>query len=807
MFDHLAQDLRFGFRNLRKNPGLMVSALVSLGFGIGATTAIYSVIQAVIFDPFPYRDTKTLASPKVAGSASKRDWRFNYSPDEYLEIAEGNHIFEATIASTISDVSWTGQGDPERLRGNFVTTNTFPFLGVAPLVGRTIIEEDGKPGAEPVAVLSYKFWQRRFGGDKAVLGRTLLLNDRMRTVVGVMPQRFLWRGADVWLPIVYYRGEVVEGIRGVHVLGRLKPGVTEAQAEGDLRPIIEELVRRNPKGFPKDWRVGLISFDEAFASSLNETLWILLAAVVLLLLTACANVSNLLLARATAREREMAIRLALGASRGRIVRQLLTESVILALAGGVLGTLLAVGGVRAIRAILPPGTFPDEARIALNAPVLVFGLAVSVITAVIFGFAPALESVRRNLSDPMKASGKGMAGPGRSWVRNLLVGCEVALSLMLLVGATLMMRTEITVRSLDLGFQSARLLIARIPLAPQRYPSTERRTAFLEEALRRIGSVPGVRAAALNTGLHPFGSRSMPIEVTGQNTTDSQPVQIHEVSEKYAEALGSPLVRGRYFSEDDIRSGRHVAVVNEAFVRRYLSGDWTAGRTLLIPGLRDGPFGLKDVSFEMIGTTRNVWNDELTKEVMPEVYLPFTLRGLAQSLVVRTDMPPLSLASAIRKEIYGIDPAQPITGMESMTQVMDQSTFARTRFNLFLFSIFAGLGLLLASMGLYGVMSYAVSRQTQEIGVRMALGATQGNIAGMVLWNGSRVLVLGIVAGLAGSLLTTRWLATQLVRISPFDPLSFGIVAVVLLLIGLQACFWPARRATRVDPMVALRYE
>jgi putative ABC transport system permease protein len=807
MFDQLTQDLRFGFRNLRKSREVTVNGLVSLAFGIGATTAIYSVIQAVIFDPFPYRDTKTLASPKVAGSAGRWDWRFNYSPDEYLEIAEGNHIFEATIASTISDISWTGQGDPERLRGNFVTTNTFPVLGVAPLVGRTITDEDGKPGAEPVAVLSYKFWERRFGGDKSVLGRTLLLNDRMRTVIGVMPPRFLWRGADVWLPIVYHRGQVVEGVRGVHVLGRLKPGVTEAQAAVDLRPIIEKLARQDPKAFPKNWRLGLISFDETFASSLNETLWIMLAAVILLLLTACANVSNLLLARATVREREMAIRLALGAARGRIVRQLLTESVILALAGGASGALLAMGGVRAIRAILPPGTFPDEARIALNTPVLVFGLAVSVLAAVIFGLAPALQSVRRNLSDPMKASGKGMADSAGSWTRNLLVGSEVALSLMLLVGAMLMIRTEITVESLDMGFQPEHLLLARIPLAPQRYPTARQRAVFLQEALRRIRQVPGVRAAALNTGLHPFGSRTMPVEVAGQNTLDSRPVEIHEVNERYAEALGSPLLRGRYFSEQDIEAARHVAVVNEAFVRRYLSSDGSLGRILLIPGLRDGPNGLADVSFEVIGTVRNMWNDELTHDVMPEVYLPFTLRGLAQTLVVRTDLPPLSLATAIRKAVYGVDPGQPVTAMETMTQAMEEGTFARTRFNLFLFAVFAGLGLVLASMGLYGVMSYAVSRQTQEIGVRMALGSTQGSIVRMVLWNGSKVLLLGIAAGLAGSLLTTRWLATQLVRVSPFDPLSFIVVAVVLLLIGLQACFWPARRASRVDPMVALRYE
>ncbi|MCU1263639.1 MAG: hypothetical protein JWO80_6524, partial [Bryobacterales bacterium] len=748
MLDHLWQDLRFGLRSLRKSPGVTANAIVSLAFGIGATTAIYSVIHAVIFDPFPYRDTKTLASPKVSGSEGRWDWRFNYSPDEYLEIAEKNRIFEATIASTISDVAWTGQGDPERLRGNYVTTNTFAVLGVAPLAGRTITAADGKPGAEPVAVLSYKFWQRRFAGDRTIVGRTLLLNGRMRTVIGVMPPRFLWRGADVWLPVVYHRGEVVEGIRGVHVLGRLKPDVTGAQAAVDLRPIMEELARRDPKVFPKNWRVGLISFEEAFATTLDKTLWIMLAAVSLLLLTACANVSNLLLARATVREREMAIRLALGASRTRIVRQLLTESVILALVGGVLGALLAAGGVRAIRAILPPGTFPDEARIALNTPVLLFGLTISAVTSVIFGLAPALESVRRNLSDPMKTSGKGMSGTGRAWLRNVLVGAEVALSLILMVGAMLMIRSEIAIESLDMGFQPAHLLIARIPLSPDRYPDAERRTAFLADALRRIGSVPGVRAAAVNTNIHPFGNRAMPVEVSGETAQDSRPVQVHEVSENYAKAYGSPLLRGRYFSEQDMRAGRHVAVVNEAFVRRYVAGSDPAGRIVRIPRLRDAPYGLVNDSFQVIGTVKNLWNDEPTHDVMPEIFLPYTIRGIAQVLVVSTDMPPLSLGPAIRKQIYSIDSAQPVTQMESMPQLMEEGTFARTRFNLFLFSAFAGLGLLLASIGLYGVMSYVVSRQTQEIGVRMALGASRANIAGMVLVNGCRVLMAGIAIGL-----------------------------------------------------------
>ncbi|MBO0858116.1 MAG: ABC transporter permease [Chloracidobacterium sp.] len=800
-------DLRFGVRHLAKSPGLTSIAVLSLALGIMATTAIYSVIHAVVLDPFPYKDIDNLMSVKV-WDPGQRGYRLGYSTDQFLEIAERNAIFEGVIASTISDVLWTDSGEPQRLRGNYGTFNTFQVMGVPPQIGRVTMPDDARPEAAPVVVLGYRFWQRQFGGDPNVIGRQLRLNDNVRTVIGVMPKRFMWRGADVYLPITFERGRVVEGVRGVHLLGRLKPGVTEAHAEADLRPIIEDLKKIEPAQFPDNWRVGLLSFKETFPSSIRENLWILFGAVGLLLLIACANVSNLLLSKAGARQKEMAVRAALGASRSRLIRQLLTESLLIAITGGALGVALAFGCLRAILAIVPPDTIPDESEIALNTPVLIFTVLVSAMTSILFGLAPALHTSAGDLANPLREAGRGLQGGARqAFLRKALVVAEVTLSLMLLVGAGLMMRTFMAVQDVELGFRTDRLLTMRVPLPEQRYPDRERRVAFFEELLRRVSAIPGVRAVGLNTGMHPFGNYNAPVEVVGGAQQDSRPVVIHQVNADYTKALGIALVVGRLFQENEVSGGRQLALVNQSFVRGRLEGREALGRVVRIPHLKQPPFGATDDSFQIVGVVKDTLNRGLTDQITPEIYLPFTLTGRADRLVALTQADPAGITKSVMSQVYSIDRDQPVTDVKTIDRVLQEGVYAGPRFNLALFAVFATLGLTLAVIGVYGVMSSSVAQQNREIGVRIALGASPGNISRMVVKRGAWLLLIGVAVGLAGSFLTARLLSQQIWKVSPFDPLTFVAVSLILLLAGLQACFWPARRAARIDPIEALRQE
>jgi putative ABC transport system permease protein len=804
--EQVQRDVQFGIRGLARSPGFTALAVMSLALGIMATTAIYSVVHAVVLDPFPYKDVDRLMSVRVSNPAL-RGSRTGYSVDQFVEIAGRNTIFEGVIASTVSDVLWTEDGDPQRLRGNHGTFNTFDVMGVAPIIGRTPSREDARAGAEPVVVLGYRFWQRQFGGDPTVLGRHLRLNDNVRTVIGVMPKRFMWRGADVYLPLTFERGRTSGGVRNVHLLGRLKPGVSEAQAEADLTPIIADLERQAPAQFPDQWRVGLLPLTETFPSAITRDVWVLLGAVGLLLLIACANVSNLLLSRAAARQREMTVRAALGAGRARLVRQLLTESLILSLAAGALGTLLAYAGLPAILSLVPPGTIPDEAEIALNTPVLLFALLVSALASVVCGLAPALHSSRRDLANSMREVSRSLAGSSRQAIlRKALVVAEVALSLMLLAGSSVLLRAFVAMQQVVLGVPADRLLTMRVPLASQHYPDAPRRIAFFQELLRRVTAVPGVAAAGLNSGLHPMGDMWAAAEVAGEGP-NSEPVQVHNVSADYTNAVGIRLAAGRLLTEADVNGSAPVALVNERFARTRVTGRAPLGQMVTLPRLKDAPFSAANVTFQIVGVVHDALNAGLTEPIMPEIYVPFTAAGMSNLLVVRTHGDPASVTRAVVSQVYAVDKGQPVTAVMTLDAILRDDEYATPRFNLILLSVFAAVGLALAVVGVYGVMSSAVAQERHEIGIRMALGADGGAIARMVIVRGSRLLLAGTALGLAGSLAAGRMLARQVWRVSAFDPIAFGLVSALLLTVGLLACAWPAWRAARLDPIVALRQE
>lgn len=801
---HFVRDIRLGARSLAQARSFTAIAAGSLALGIGGSTAMYSVLHGVVLDPFPYKDPEHLMSVTVTGERGGNG--SYYRIDQFVEIARRNAVFSGVIASTWSDVTMMRGEEPQRVRGNHCTMNTFDVMGVPPLLGRTTARSDEAEGAEPVVVLGYKFWQREFGGDPLVLGQKLRLNDKLRTVIGVMPPRFMWRGADVYLPDVLREGELLEGEDGVHLMGRLKPGVTREQAATNLRPIIEELQRRHPEDFPKQWRLRIRSLGETFPSDIKDAIWVLFGAVGLLLLIACVNVSNLLLSRGAYRRREVAIRSAMGASRATIVRQLLAESLVLALAGGAAGVLLAVVGLRGILAMVPPNTIPDEAQISLNAPVLLFSLGLAVVVSLLFGLTPSLHLAGGDLLLPLKEAGRGLSGSLRQrWMRSALVVAEVALSLVLLVGASLMIRTLISIQGAGLTFHPDRILTLRVPLSEQRYPTAERRNAFFQEVLRRMESTPGVVAVGVNAALPPVYSWSAAVEAVGGARYDGRQVLLQQISSGYPRVMGLRLVQGRFPSESEIAAGRHVITVNQSFARRYFPDASAVGRIVHVPRLRAEPIKLPEDSFEIIGVVEDVINRASSAETEAELDMPYTVIGRADRIFALSTGRPETLASALKAQVYAVDAGQPVMEVQSMENLLGENVYARPRFNLILLAMFAGLGLVLALFGIYGVISNVVAQQTREIGIRIALGSSFRQVMTMVLGVALRLLAVGVVAGLGASLLSVKLLKGLVRNVSTFDPVSFVAVTLLLFATGLFASFWPARRAARVDPMTVLR--
>ena len=797
------QDLRYGIRELARNKGFTATAVLSLAMGIMASTAMYSVIYGVILEPFPYKDVDNLVSIAIR-NPEQRGWRSSYSVDEYAELVRRSTIFEGVAASTISDVLWISNGEPLRLRGNHISNNGFDVMGVPALFGRTVKGTEADP--ETKAVLGYRFWVRQFGGNPSVLGSTLVLNGRPRTIVGIMPPRFMFRGADVYLPIDYRPGQTPEGVNSIEVTARRKPGVTAAQAQTDLDPIIRDLAARFPERYPLKWRIELITFKETFPSSIGRTLWIMFAAVGLLLLISCANVSNLLVARASTRQREIAMRAALGASRMRLFRQLLTESLLIGLFGGMIGVVGSWVGLKAVLAVVPQGVIPDEAEVVLNWPVLLFSFALCLLTTLLFGLAPALHTARGELANPLKESGRTSGGSKRmGWLRGALVTAELSLAIMLLSGAGLFLHTLLRLHNAPLAVDIKDRLIMRLPLSAQRYPSSARRAAFIGQLLERVSALPGVLGVGINAGLHPLGSWDFPVSIPGFPNADKRPANLHQVNAGYLKATGIKLRHGRWLNDSDIAARRQVVVVNETFAHRYFPGLPAPGKLVQMWRLKMPPFNIPEDRFEIVGIVQDALHELHNGEARPEMYIPYSITGLSDMLVVHTSGDPMRMAPYVRTQVYQLDGSQFVDEANSLERLLDRYVYSRGRFQVWLMGSFASLGLLLAVIGVYGLLAQFVSLQQQEFGVRMAVGATFGDIMRLVLARGMRLMLIGLTIGIAITLILLKRFGIQLGVTDPLDPGSLAGACFALFATGLAACFLPAFRAGRTDPVQALR--
>ncbi|HUG53285.1 MAG TPA: ABC transporter permease, partial [Vicinamibacteria bacterium] len=735
-----------------------------------------------------------------------------FSGPELLDYAEQNQVFDAVIASQPQDVLYaTGEGT-ERFEGYLVTPGTFEFFGMPALVGRVMQPADYEPGAPPVFVLRYKTWVGRFNRDTAILGKQFVLNGTSRTLIGVMPPRFAWGDADLWIPEKPSRAPQTAGSpfqRYWFLLGKLKPGVTVRQAEADLDVVGHRLAAVYPKDYPKSFTVQVQSLADMVVGRFRITLFIVLAAVGLLLLIGCGNVANLLLARATAREKEFAIRAALGASRWRLVRQLLVESLVLALGGAALGALMAWGGLKALIAVIPPQTIPAEAVIRLSGTVLLFTLAVAVMTAVVFGLVPALQVSRRDLVDPLRDSGKGTSGGFRHRrLRDTVVVLEVALSLALLVGAGLLMRSFVALREVDLGLSPDHVLVARLPLPQERYKTAEQLAGFYRPLLARVKALPGVVDVAETSTLPPYGGIRSEVEVAGKTDPEKWNALVQLCSEGYFSVVRIRFLEGRTFNEAEVAFARKVAVVNQSFAKKYLGRASPLGQHIRLAELANFPDKVDDPWFEVIGVVKDAKNQGLQEPPMPEAWVPYTVTGSGErGILVRTVNDPLLTLNALRREIWATDRNVALTMTGTLEGFISSFSYAGPRFAFLMMAIFAAIGLVLVTIGVYSVIAYAAARQTHEIGIRMALGARRADVLKLVIRMGARPVVLGLAIGLLVSLGLSRVIASQLWGVSPHDPATLASVAMVLLLTGLVACWIPARRATRVDPLVALRYE
>jgi predicted permease len=812
----LWQDLHYGARMLRKNSGFTAVAILTLALGIGANTAIFSVVSAVLLRPLPYADSDKLV--QVIERDQKRGVDFDWvSFPNFHDWAEHNKVFESMAAYKFHLFNLTNVSQPQVLFGAKVSAELFPTLGAEPILGRNFRPEEDQPGRDREVILSYETWNRLFAADPKLIGRTITLSDELYTVVGVMPRNLNFppkvpvttllpsRVAAFWVPLGFTVRPEQRDSNMWGVIARLKPGATLAQAREDLDVVARGLEQQYPSQ-NRDIGVRVEPLLNQVVGDVRPTLLIFLGAICLVLLVACANIANLLLVRSTIRQREMAVRKSLGASRSRLVRQLLTESLLLALGGGALGVLVAYGGIF-LFTTLGPDNVPRLGEIAINGPVLAYTFVISVLTGIIFGLAPSLGASRADLSQWFKGEGARSTSTGKqSRLRSALVVLEIALSLALLIGAGLMLKSFVRLEKMDPGFRPQNLLTVWLALPEARYRAPQERVGFYEQAFQRIQALPGVKSVgAIDnlplSGIHGGG----PFTIEGRPTESDQDAPVAYrcvVSVNYFRTMGIPVLQGREFTERDRDGASVVLMINETAARRYWPGENPVGKRLSFSTGSTPPTWLA-----IVGVVRDVLHDGLDSPAKPTIYLPFLqLPQEFMVTVVHTYTDPFSITSAVRGAIAAVDKDQPLLMTRTMADIYSDSV-ARRRFNTVLIVAFATVALLLATVGIYGLMAYAITQRMHEMGVRIALGAQPWDVLKLVLGQGLRVTLTGIGFGLAAALVLTRFLSKLLFDVPGLDPSTFAAVSLALGGIAILACYVPARRGMLVDPMVALRYE
>jgi putative ABC transport system permease protein len=809
--DALLQDIRYAIRTLVRTPGFAVVAVAALALGIGANTAIFTIVNAALIEPLPFKDPDRLVL--VWESSARRPGRSNVvGPANYLRWRERATVFEDLSGFADTRSVLTGSGEPEEVTTQLVLGGIFPILGVPPAVGRTFTDAELADPAANVTILSYRLWQRRFGGDAGIVGKTIQLNGAPTTVVGVMPPdvqlvtklSLVGRPTDLWVPFPLPASARTPRGRSISVVARLKPGTSIQQAQAQMDTIAAGLSAEFP-AFDTGWTVRVVAMRDELAGDIRPALLVLAGAVAFVLLIACANVANLLLARGAARQREMAIRTALGAAKFRVMRQLLTESLVLGLVGGIAGLLVAQWSLALLMAISPVD-LTTLGHVRMSYPVLAFTAVVSLLTAVICGFAPAFEGSRADVQETLKDGARQVGGGARARrLRQAFVVSEVALAVVLLVGAGLLLRSFASLQAVDTGLNTRNVLTLRVALPGRKYDEPAKTLRFFDDAARRARAVGGVQSAGIVSYL-PFSGLGAgtgftivgePPPAPGNDLTTD--VTVCDVG--YLETMRLPLVKGRLFTEREMREKANVVVINEALANRYFAGQNPIGRQLVI--YMTSP----NVPTEIIGIVGNSKFVDLRTEAKPTSYWPHPqLPYTAMTLTVRTAADPLSFAPVLEREVHAIDKDQPVSDVRTMDQWVARS-LAQARFSSLLLTVFALLALLLASIGIYGVMSYAVTQRTSEIGIRLALGAETRNILSLVVGNGLRLAALGLAIGVVLALVLSRTVSSLLFNTASTDPVTFLGVVLVLAAVALLATYLPARRASHIAPVEALRYQ